>query len=183
MKDYLVLVDEKDKEWGKLENLLVHQLGLLHRVFSVYIFNTNGEVLMQNRAEAKNHSSPLWSTTCSGHLRYGEEMSMAVQKCILEQMKISCQADYAFSFIFKTNFENGINEHEFDHVYFGVSDDMHVNEIGEFINWRYASIENLEADIILHPTQYAERVKISFPQVKHYIEKYRRKRSFTYASI
>src|SRR5690349_1614227 len=122
MKDYLILVDDKDQQWGRLEKNLVHELGLLHRAFSVFIFNHHGELLLQQRADGKYHSGGLWTNTCCSHPRYGEDVPDAVKRRLKEEMGMSCETTFAFSFIYKTKFENGLTEHEFDHVYCGFSD-------------------------------------------------------------
>lgn len=173
MNEYLILVDEKDKQWGRLEKLLVHQLGLLHRAFSVFIFNSKGELLLQQRADSKYHSGGLWTNTCCSHPRFGEEISWAIERRLKEEMGMSCKTDFAFSFIYETRFENSLTEHEFDHVYFGVTDDLPFPEKSEVKNYKYMNLENLEMDIIIHPENYTEWIKICLPQVKiHFKESF-----------
>lgn len=172
MNDYLILVDENDKPWGKLEKQLVHELGLLHRAFSVFIFNSKGELLLQQRADEKYHSGGLWTNTCCSHPRFGEETSWAIERRLEEEMGLTCKTDFAFSFIYKTKFENGLTEHEYDHVYFGKTDDLPFPEKSEVKNWMYISIQNLEEDIIAHPKNYTEWVKICLPEVKKHFIKY-----------
>lgn len=183
MNDYLILVDDKDKPWGKLEKLLVHQLGLLHRAFSVFIFNSKGQLLLQQRANEKYHSGGLWTNTCCSHPRFGEEISWAIDRRLQEEMGMSCKTDFAFNFIYKTKFENGLIEHEFDHVYFGTSDDLPVHEKTEVQNWKYISLENLEEEILSHPENFTAWLKICLPQIKnHFNNKFNT--NFTkYASI
>ena len=156
MTEYLILVDEKDKQWGKLEKLLVHQLGLLHRAFSVFIFNSKGELLLQQRADEKYHSAGFWTNTCCSHPQFGEEISWAIERRLKEEMGMNSKTDFAFSFVYKTRFADGLTEHEFDHVYFGVTDDLPFPEKSEVKNWKYMSIENLETDIIIHPENYTD---------------------------
>src|SRR6187399_1825004 len=126
MEDYLILVDEQDKQYGKLEKQLVHELGLLHRAFSVFIFNKKGELLLQQRADEKYHSAGLWTNTCCSHPRFGEEIKDSVTRRLEEEMGMNCEMEFAFSFIYKSTFENGLTEHEFDHVFFGISDELPV---------------------------------------------------------
>lgn len=183
MPEYLILVDEKDKLCGKLEKLLVHQLGLLHRAFSVFIFNSKGVLLLQQRAEEKYHSGGLWTNTCCSHPRFGEEITLAIERRLMEEMGMSCKTNFAFKFTYKTKFENGLTEHELDHVYFGVTNDLPVPVKSEVKNWKYINIENLEKDIIMHPKNYTAWLKICFPQVKNYFNNFFKNKTQEYASI
>ena len=121
MNEFLVLVDDTDTAWGKMEKLEVHRLGLLHRAFSVFIFNTKGELLLQQRAQGKYHSSGLWSNTCCSHPRYGEETDFAAGRRLNEEMGIRCRLDYGFNFMYKVYFENGLIENEYEYVYFRIN--------------------------------------------------------------
>ena len=168
MIDYLILVDENDNPQGKLENLLVHQQGLLHRAFSVYIFNTKGELLLQQRADEKYHSAGLWTNTCCSHPRFGEEVADAIERRLMEEMGMSCTTNFAFNFIYKAIFDNGLTEYEFDHVYVGISDVQPIPEVSEVKNWKYVDLQKLQEDILLHPQQYTEWMKISLPNVISY---------------
>ena len=183
MKDYLILVDEEDTQWGKLEKNLVHQLGLLHRAFSVFIFNSSGNLLLQQRADEKYHSGGLWTNTCCSHPRFGEEIKDAIPKRLMEEMGMECNTNFAFSFIYKANFDNGLIEHEFDHVYIGISDFIPSPESSEVKNWKYISINNLETEIFTHPKIYTEWMKICLPQVKKCFNKFSISKSQEYASV
>ncbi len=167
--EYLILVDEQDRQWGKLEKMLVHELGLLHRAFSVFIFNEKGELLMQQRASEKYHSAGLWTNTCCSHPRWGEEVSAAVERRLQEEMGMSCDTHFAFSFTYKVKFENGLTEHEFDHVYIGVSDAVPIPEKSEVQNWKYITLTELEKDIQLHPELYTEWMKICLPRISQHL--------------
>ncbi len=169
MKDYLILVDDNDRSWGKLEKHMVHRLGLLHRAFSVFIFNSKGELLLQQRAEDKYHSGSLWTNTCCSHPRFGEELVDAVTRRMKEEMNMSCATQFAFNFLYKAQFENGLTEHELDHVFFGTSDDIPTPEISEVQNWKYMKIADLELDISLHPEKYTAWLKICLDRVKEHI--------------
>ena len=183
MNDYLILVDEKDVEWGKLEKLLVHQMGLLHRAFSVFIFNSKGELLLQQRADDKYHSGGLWTNTCCSHPRFGENISWAIERRLIEEMGMRCKTDFAFSFTYKASFANGLIEHEFDHVYFGMSDKLPIPEKSEVQDYRYITLENLEREITSQPEKYTEWLKICLPKVKScFLETFRNNIS-EYASI
>ena len=164
-EEFLVLVDENNKQWGKLEKLLVHQLGLLHRAFSIFIFNTKGELLLQQRADDKYHSAGLWTNACCSHPRFGEEISEAVSRRLEEEMGMSCETEFAFSFIYKVAFENGLIEHENDHVYFGVTDDIPKPKSAEVKDWKYISFAELQQNINQHPYNYSEWMKICMSRV------------------
>ncbi|MBA3284416.1 MAG: isopentenyl-diphosphate Delta-isomerase [Bacteroidia bacterium] len=166
MEEYLILVDNEDRQYGSLEKLLVHQLGLLHRAFSVFIFNAKGELLTQQRSATKYHSAGLWSNTCCSHPLYGEEINRAVERRLNEEMGMKCHTFFAFSFIYKAQFENGLSEHEFDHVYFGMSDVLPVPAKDEVQNWKYIAIDELEQDIKNNPGHFTEWLKICLPEVK-----------------
>jgi isopentenyl-diphosphate delta-isomerase len=169
-KDFLILVDDTDKAWGKLEKQLVHEKGLLHRAFSIFIFNSKGEILMQQRADDKYHSGGLWSNTCCSHPRFGETIEYAVERRLEEEMGMSSNTEFAFSFIYKASFENGLTEHEFDHVYFGVTDDLPKPNFSEVKDWKYMSIEKLAKDLELNPHHYTAWLKICFNKVVQHLE-------------
>ena len=113
--EFLILVDENDQQWGKMEKLKVHQLGLLHRAFSIFIFNSEGKVLLQQRAADKYHSANLWSNTCCSHPHFGETLAEATKKRLQQEMGIECPINFAFKFIYKVDFSNGLRENECDH--------------------------------------------------------------------
>lgn len=181
MNDFLILVDENDKQWGKLEKLLVHQLGLLHRAFSVFIFNSNGELLLQQRADEKYHSGGLWTNTCCSHPQFGEEIPDSIRRRLFEEMGMQCKTKFAFSFLYRANFENGLTEHEFDHVYFGISDTLPMPEKSEVKDWKYMSISSIENDISNRPEAYTEWLKICLPEVKKHINKQFKSKTHVYA--
>lgn len=165
MKEQLILVDEEDNETGAMEKLSVHQRGLLHRAFSVFIFNSKDELILQQRAEEKYHSAGLWSNTCCSHPVAGEEISNTIRRRMKEEMGLQCEVDFKFKFIYEIQFENGLTEHEYDHVYFGESDDIPVPDPAEVKDWRYISLEGLRKEISLNPQDFSEWLKICLPKV------------------
>lgn len=169
MNQSLILVDQNDIQRGKGKKLLIHQLGLLHRAFSIFIFNTKGELLMQQRATEKYHSGGLWSNTCCSHPQFGEDILESIQKRLNEEMGMKCKTEFAFSFIYKVKFDNGLTEHEYDHVHLGVSDDLPVPNMAEVKNWRYMSLKNLEKEIKSHPDHFTAWLKICLPGLKAHI--------------
>lgn len=167
-KDYLILVDENDIAWGKLEKDLVHEKGILHRAFSVFIFNSESEMLLQQRADGKYHSAGLWTNTCCSHPRYGEELADAVERRLWEEMKIKCDAQYAFSFLYNETLENGLIENEFDHVFIGNSDAIPFPDPEEVKNWKYESIENIKDLLTTSPEIFTVWFRIIFDRVIEY---------------
>jgi len=165
MDEFLILVDEHDKPWGKLEKDQVHQLGLLHRAFSVFIFNSKGELLLQQRAAGKYHSGGLWTNTCCSHPRFGEELNEAIPRRLEEEMGMNCPTQFIFNFVYETKFDNGLIEHEFDHVYYGVSDDLPKPNPAEVSNWKYLNLKSLENEIASAPDQYTVWLKICLPKL------------------
>lgn len=165
MNDLLILVDEKDNEVGLMEKLTVHKTGSLHRAFSVFIFNSKGELLLQQRADDKYHSGGLWTNTCCSHPIRGEEISVTIKKRLKEEMGIECKTDFQFSFIYKAEFGNGLTEHEFDHVYFGKTDELPVPNVLEAKDWKYISLDNLKNSIQQNSQDYSAWLKICLPAV------------------
>lgn len=165
MNDLLILVDENDNEIGLMEKLSVHQSGRLHRAFSVFIFNSKGELLLQQRADDKYHSGGLWTNTCCSHPVNGEDIKSTIKKRLKEEMGIECETNFQFSFIYKTEFTNGMTEHELDHVYFGKSDELPVANILEAKDWKYVDLWQLQKSIEQNPDDYSYWLKICLPEV------------------
>lgn len=152
--EYVILVDEKDHELGLMEKQEAHQKGLLHRAFSVFIFNNKGELLMQQRAFNKYHSAGLWTNTCCSHPRANEKTIDAAHRRLNEEMGFDCELEEKFHFIYRTPFENGLTEHELDFVYTGKFDgvpDINKNEVQSY---KWLSLEDLISDMHNHPDYY-----------------------------
>ncbi len=164
-KEQLILVDEMDREIGAMDKLATHQKGLLHRAFSVFIFNKKGELLLQQRADEKYHSGGLWSNTCCSHPNSGERMEDAISRRLQDEMGLQCDTHFKFSFIYRMEFENGLTEHEFDHVYFGKSDELPQPNRNEVREWKYISLQKLAQDISSNPQNYSSWLKICLPGV------------------
>lgn len=164
--EYVILVNELDIETGEMEKLTVHQMGLLHRAFSVFIFNSNSELLLQQRADGKYHSPGLWTNTCCSHPKPGESTLNACKRRLMEEMGMGCDLEFQFSFIYKFQFANGLTEHEFDHVFFGRTDDLPEMNLTEVKNWRYINLSDLENEITIHPENYTAWLKICMPKIK-----------------
>jgi len=152
--EQVILVDEQDCEIGTFEKLEAHKQGLLHRAFSVLLFNSKGEVLLQKRSSKKYHSAGLWTNTCCSHPRPGESVQDAAHRRLQEEMGIDATPEFAYSFIYKTTLENGLIEHELDHVLIGSFEGIpHVNN-QEVEDWKFESIDWLKKDIISNPEHY-----------------------------
>jgi len=160
MNEQVVLVDGNDVELGLMPKLDAHQHGVLHRAFSVFIFNSAGEMLLQQRALDKYHSGGLWSNACCSHPRPGESNVDAAARRLYEEMGIKCTLTEAFSFVYRSELENGLIEHEFDHVFVGVSDDEPQPDPIEVGSWCYLKHEALSGMINDHPEQYTEWFKL-----------------------
>lgn len=165
MTELLILVDEQDNEIGFMDKLTVHQLGKLHRAFSIFIFNSKGELLLQQRADSKYHSPGLWSNTCCSHPRPGEKTGDAVNRRLMEELGLTCNLQHDFSFIYKTNFSNGLTEHEFDHVYTGITNDIPRPNADEVKDWKYISLPELQKGMTENSANYTEWLKICLPEI------------------
>jgi isopentenyl-diphosphate delta-isomerase len=170
MQELLILVDEKDNQLGTMEKLEVHKKGLLHRAFSVFIFNSEGKFLLQQRADEKYHSPGLWSNTCCSHPLSGEIVADAVKRRLWQEMGMQTETTFQFSFIYKKEFDNGLTEYEFDHVYFGKSDELPRPNPAEVKNWNYVSLADLKKDISENPENYTEWLKICFEKVLEHLQ-------------
>jgi len=163
--ELLILVDETDREIGLLEKMRVHEEGLLHRAFSVFVFNSRGELLLQQRAKDKYHSPGVWSNTCCSHPRAGETTAAAASRRLNEEMGFTCDLEFAFSFTYKASFENGLTEYEFDHVFVGYSDDIPFPNPSEVHDWKYMTLEQLKTNLQNNPEDYSVWLGICFPRL------------------
>ncbi len=160
--EYVVLVDEQDNETGVMEKLQAHLDGRLHRAISVFIYNSKGEFLIHQRAAGKYHSANLWTNTCCSHPRPGETVHDAAVRRLYEEMGLKCELKEVFSFVYEAHLENGLVEHEFDHVFTGISDMIPTPDITEVSGWKYISADALISDIKANPDKYTEWFKICF---------------------
>ena len=166
MEEYVVLVNETDTQIGIMEKMAAHIVPRLHRAFSIFIFNSKGELLLQQRALSKYHSPGLWTNTCCSHPRNGESVDKAAERRLLEEMGLQCPMHEVFTFIYKAPVGLGLVEHEYDHVFFGQCDDAPVINTEEVASWKYMSLDDIAADMKAHPECYTEWFKISFDEVR-----------------
>jgi isopentenyl-diphosphate delta-isomerase len=167
----VILVDERDEPIGTMEKMEVHQKALLHRAFSVFVFNNKGEVLLHKRALKKYHSSGLWTNACCSHPKPGEETLAAAENRLHEEMGISVRLNKIFDFTYKVAFENGLTEYEFDHVFVGRYEGEVFPNADEVSDYCYKSIDEIKTSLQTHPQKYTEWFKIAFPKVEEYLKK------------
>lgn len=166
----VILVDEHDVQTGIMEKMEVHQKALLHRAFSIFVFNEKGEMLLQKRANKKYHSGGLWTNACCSHPQPGEETLAAAQIRLQEEMGFNAALKKAFDFIYKAAFDNGLTEHEFDHVFIGTYNGTIVPNTEEVSDYCFKSVEEIRNSIQSHPQKYTEWFKIAFPKMEAYLE-------------
>ncbi len=165
----VILVDTNDQVIGKMEKLKAHQLGELHRAFSIFLFNDNKELLLQKRASNKYHSANLWTNTCCSHPTPSEHLTTTAQNRLIEEMGLTTSLQPLFSFIYKTEFENGLVEHELDHVLIGNANASPLPNPSEVSDWRYASLEQITKEIESNPNKYTFWFKEIYKRVFKYI--------------
>lgn len=158
--EQVILVDSNDNELGTMEKMEAHRKGVLHRAFSVLLFNSSGEMLIQKRASSKYHSGGLWSNTCCSHPRPAESMEDAVGRRLEEELGIVSNPTFAFKFEYKIQFSNNLIEHELDHVYIGSFDgEPQINE-SEISDWKFIDTNDLKNKVQSHPHEYSHWFKI-----------------------
>ena len=165
MQEQVILVDRLGKEIGVEEKLKAHREGKLHRAFSVFIFNTQGELLLQKRSRTKYHSSELWTNTCCSHPRPGETYQCAARRRLNEEMGFDCQLNALFSFIYHTKLENNLFEHELDHVLVGRYDGQPIPNPDEVDDWKWINIDTLKLDVKENPEHYTYWFKLVLNRV------------------
>ena len=164
MEEQVILVDRNDKQIGLMPKMEAHEKALLHRAFSVFVFNDKNELLLQQRAKEKYHSPELWTNTCCSHQRDGENNIEAGKRRLKEEMGFDCELEEVFSFIYKAPFDNGLTEHELDHVMIGYySKDPEINP-EEVAGYNWMKLEDVKIDMEKHPEKYTEWFKIIFKE-------------------
>ncbi len=156
----VILVNKFDQEIGQMEKLEAHQKGLLHRAFSVLIFNNENELLIHQRADSKYHSPGLWTNACCSHPRPGEKNIDAAQRRLKEELGVSVKVEELFSFIYKADFDNHLTEFEFDHVLVGKYNGDLIPNPEEVKSWKYISFLELKNDISIQPENYTVWFKL-----------------------
>ena len=151
----VILVDEHDNSVGTMEKMEAHRKGLLHRAFSILVFNSKGEMLLQRRASSKYHSGGLWTNACCSHPVPGEPIAEATRRRLKFEMGIDVQPEYAYKFIYRVNLDKELVEHELDHVFTAVYDGAPMVNRQEVEDWKYVDLKSLQDDIRANPDRWA----------------------------
>ena len=165
MIEHVILVDEKDKQIGIGEKLETHRLAKLHRAFSILIYNTKGEMMLQLRAKTKYHGGGLWTNACCGHPRPGETVEQAASRRLKEEMGFECKLEKMFDYIYKVPLDKGMHEHEFLHVYKGIYDGVPKLNPEEADGWKWISMRDLKEDTKKNPENYTPWFKLSLERL------------------
>lgn len=165
----VILVDEADNIVGEMEKMEAHIKGVLHRAFSVFVLDGNNRLLLQRRALGKYHSPGLWTNTCCSHPRSGESVGQAAHRRLQEEMGFDCKLDNIFTFIYRAKFDNGLTEHELDHVLIGFSDKIPCINSEEVHEYKWMPFPEIAKDIRDKPEMYTVWFRIAFDKVSEYL--------------
>ncbi len=169
-EEQVILVNENDEQIGLMPKMEAHEKALLHRAFSVFIFNDKNELMLQQRAADKYHSPLLWANTCCSHQRNGESNIAAGKRRLQEEMGFVCELEEKTSFIYKAPFDNGLTEHELDHVMVGYYNEDPIINREEVESFKWMFIEDVKEDIAKNPKIYTEWFKIIFEKFYEFIK-------------
>lgn len=170
MEDLVILVDQNDNQVGVMEKMQAHVDAVLHRAFSVFIFNSKGKLMLQQRAFTKYHSPGLWSNTCCSHPRPGEKTEEAAHRRMREEMGFDCDFTEAFSFVYKAPFTNELTEHEYDHVFIGISDELPVLNTDEAEAYKMVTLDDIRKEMDEDPEKFTVWFRIAFDRVEDYFK-------------
>lgn len=168
-EEQVILVNENDEQLGLMPKMEAHEKAVLHRAFSVFTFNKKGELLMQQRAASKYHSPLLWTNTCCSHQRDGESNIEAGKRRLQEEMGFVCDLKEVFSFVYKAPFDNGLTEHELDHVMVGAFNKNPIINKEEVENFKWMTVEDVKRDMESHPEIYTAWFRIIFDRYYKFI--------------
>lgn len=168
----VILVDTHDRVTGTMEKMEAHEKAVLHRAFSVFLFNLKGEMLLQQRALSKYHSGGLWTNACCSHPAPGEETAAAARRRLGEELGLDLPVSKVFDFVYRAEFDNGLTEHEFDHVFTGSWDGPVEFNPDEVMAIRYLSMESLKESMEKEPEIYTAWFRIAFPRVEEWYKNY-----------
>lgn len=172
-EENVILVNEKDEQIGLMPKLEAHEKAVLHRAFSVFILNDKNEIMLQQRATHKYHSPLLWTNTCCSHQREGETNVAAGNRRLFEEMGFSTELKDLFHFIYKAPFDNGLTEHELDHVMIGYYNGEPQINPDEVASWKWMAIDDVKSDMAANPGIYTVWFKIIFDEFYHYLEEHK----------
>lgn len=165
-KQQVILVDKNNRKIGLAEKIKAHQEGKLHRAFSIFIFNSRGELLIQQRSKAKYHSGGLWSNTVCSHPQPNETCRQAARRRLKEEMGFDCKLKKLFCFIYDAGFQNGLIENEYDCVFIGKFDGEPKPDRGEIMDCRWISVKKLRQDIIKNPSEFSVWLGLALNRIK-----------------
>ncbi|MFT3932751.1 MAG: isopentenyl-diphosphate Delta-isomerase [Chitinophagaceae bacterium] len=166
----IILVNEQDEQIGTMEKMEAHRKAMLHRAFSVFIFNSKGEMLLQQRAFKKYHSAGLWTNACCSHPKPGEDTLAAAESRLQFEMGFTTGLKKIFEFTYRSAFDNGLTEYEFDHVFAGIYNDAIHPDPDEVSDYCYKSMEDIKASLQTHPEKYTTWFAIAFPLIEKWVE-------------
>jgi isopentenyl-diphosphate delta-isomerase len=172
-EEHVILVDQNDEQIGLMPKMEAHEKAILHRAFSVFVLNDKNEIMLQQRAHQKYHSPLLWTNTCCSHQRNGETNIQAGTRRLSEEMGFVTDLKELFHFIYKAPFDNGLTEHELDHVMIGYYNEEPKINPEEVESWKWMSIEDVAKDMQLQPEIYTVWFKIIFDEFYHYLEEHK----------
>jgi isopentenyl-diphosphate delta-isomerase len=170
IEENVILVNKEDEQIGLMPKMEAHEKALLHRAFSVFVLNSKNQIMLQQRAHHKYHSPLLWTNTCCSHQREGETNIKAGSRRLFEEMGFKTDLKELFHFIYKAPFDNGLTEHELDHVMIGYYDEKPEINPEEAEAWKWMDIEAVKSDLILHAEIYTVWFKIIFDEFYHFLE-------------
>lgn len=165
MEEKVILVDLNDQAIGEMEKIQAHEQALLHRAFSIFVFNTKGQLMLQQRQLTKYHSGGLWTNTCCGHPRPHETTKEAAQRRLREEMGFFCELNHKFYFTYKASLDNNLTEYELDHVFFGQFDTSPILNPEEAADWNWVGWDDLCDDIINNPDNYTFWLKVCVEKI------------------
>ncbi len=165
MEEKIILVDKNDMEIGSMEKMEAHVKGRLHRAFSIFIFNSKGEIMLHQRALHKYHSGGLWTNTCCSHPRSGEKLDTAVHRRLQEEMGFDCVLKEVKTFLYHAELDNNLIEHELDHIFIGYYEGEPSPNKEEVENWKWISAEELRKELIESPEKFTYWFKVSIEDV------------------
>ena len=165
-KQKVILVDKSNRKIGIGEKMKVHQKGLLHRAFSIFVFNSKRELLIQQRAKSKYHCGRMWANTCCSHPKPNETYSQATHRRLKQEMGFDCKLKKLFCFVYRKEFENGLIENEYDCVFIGKFDGTPKPNKKEVMNYKWISVKDLKKDIKKNPNKYTIWLKIALDRIK-----------------
>lgn len=161
----VILVDDTDREVGIAEKMEAHRQGWLHRAFSVFIYNSEGKMLIHRRAGGKYHGAGLWTNACCSHPEPGEDLPTAVIRRLEQEMGMALKTNEVMTAKYRLDMGNGLIEHEFDHVFVGVNDGVPCPDPEEVQDWAYVDPSYIEDDILENPNRYTPWFRLLAPQV------------------